>query len=132
MHQCRATNEQILYNSIEVSSHPLFICCVWWTSPDFMFFENMRTSKRDFCLSQINQGFIDKIYAEVRVNHGLLWQKRVPRAGALEHFTSTTTPFCSALKILKLRDIFQLKLLSFVRDCVYQISPSCFHSLFWN
>ena len=34
------------------------------------------------------------------------------------------------LKILKLHDLFQLKLLSFVYDCVNRTSPSCFHSSF--
>ena len=47
-----------------------------------------------------------------------------------EHFTSPSTPLFSDLKILKLRDLFQLKLLSFVYDCVNKVSPSCFHSFF--
>ena len=38
--------------------------------------------------------------------------------------------FFSDLKILKLHDLFQLKLLSFVYDCVNRIFPSCFHSFF--
>ena len=57
-------------------------------------------------------------------------QKRVIRAIAVERFTSPTTPLFSDLKILKLHDLFQLKLLSFLYDCVNKISPSCFHSFF--
>ena len=42
--------------------------------------------------------------------------------------------FCRGTKILKailkLHDLFQLKLLCFVYDCVNKISPSCFHSFF--
>ena len=40
-----------------------------------------------------------------------LLQKRVVRAIAFEHFTSPSTPIFSDLKILKLQDLFQLKLL---------------------
>ena len=49
---------------------------------------------------------------------------------AFEHFTSPSTPIVSDLKILKLQDLFQLKLLCFVYDCVNKSSPSCFHNLF--
>ena len=59
-----------------------------------------------------------------------LLQKRVIRAITFEHFTSPTTPLFSDLKILKLCDLFKLKLLSFVYDCVNKISPPCFHSFF--
>ena len=55
-----------------------------------------------------------------------LYNSLVIRAIAFEHFTSLTTPLFSSLKILKLRDLFKLKLLSFVYDCVNKISPSCF------
>ena len=41
-----------------------------------------------------------------------------------------TIPILSNLKILKLYDLFELKLLSFVSDCVNKISPTCFHSFF--
>ena len=59
-----------------------------------------------------------------------LLQKKVIWATAFEHFTSPTTPLFSDLKILKLRDLFQLKLLSFVYGCVNKISPSRFHPFF--
>ena len=65
---------------------------------------------------------------ETHINPVFLLQKRVIRAIAFEHFTSLTTPLFSDLKILKLHDLFQLKLLFFVYDCVNKISPSCFHS----
>ena len=48
---------------------------------------------------------------ETHINPVLLLQKRVIRAIAFEHFTSPTTPLFSDLKILKLCDPFQLKLL---------------------
>ena len=48
---------------------------------------------------------------ETHINPVFLLQKRVIRAIASEHFTSPTTPLFSDLKILKLRDLFQLKLL---------------------
>ena len=50
------------------------------------------------------------------------------RAIAFEHFTSPSTPIFSDLKILKLQDLFQLKLLCFVYDCVNKNSPNCFHN----
>ena len=34
------------------------------------------------------------------------------------------------LKILKLSDIFHLKLLTFVYESIHKMSPSCFHNLF--
>ena len=67
---------------------------------------------------------------ETHINPVFLLQKRVIRAIVFEHFTSPSTPLFSDLKILKLRDLFQLKLLSFAYDCVNKISPSCFHSFF--
>ena len=67
---------------------------------------------------------------ETHINPVFLLQKRDIRAIAFEHFTAPTTPLFSDLKILKLHDLFQLKLLSFVYDCVNKISPSCCHSFF--
>ena len=59
-----------------------------------------------------------------------LLQKRVVRAISFAHFTALSSPIFSDLNILKLHDLFQLKLLSFVYDCVNRTSPSCFHSFF--
>ena len=55
-------------------------------------------------------------------------QKRVVRAISLAHFSSPSSPISSELKILKLHDLFQLKLLCLLYDSVNRISPSCFHS----
>ena len=59
-----------------------------------------------------------------------LLQKRVLRAISFEHHTSPSTPIFSDLKILKLHDLFQLKLLGFVYDCVNKTAPPYFHSFF--
>ena len=67
---------------------------------------------------------------DVHIKPIYLLQKRVVKAIAFEHFTSPSTPIFSDLKILKLQDLFQLKLLCFVYDCVNKNSPSCFHNCF--
>ena len=67
---------------------------------------------------------------DVHIKPIYLLQKRVVRAIAFEHFTSPSTPIFSDLKILKLQDLFQLKLLCFVYDCVNKNSPNWFHNFF--
>ena len=67
---------------------------------------------------------------ETHINPVFLLQKRAVRAISFEHYTASSTPIFSDLKILKLQDLFHLKLLSFVYECVNKISPSCFHSFF--
>ena len=67
---------------------------------------------------------------ETYINPVFLLQKRVVRAISFAHFNAPSSPIFSDLKILKLHDLFQLKLLSFVYDCVNRTSPSCFHSFF--
>ena len=67
---------------------------------------------------------------ETYINPVFLLQKRVVRAISFEHFTSPSSPIFLNLKILRLHDLFQLKLLSFVYDSVNKISPACFHSFF--
>ena len=52
------------------------------------------------------------------------------KAISFEQFTSHSTPIFLDLKILKLHDFFQLKLLSFVHESVHKISPVCFHNFF--
>ena len=59
-----------------------------------------------------------------------LLHKRVIKAISFQKFISPSTPFFSDLQILKLHDLFQLKLLCFVYDCVNKIYPSCFHYFF--
>ena len=60
----------------------------------------------------------------------LLLQKKILRAIIFENFTAPSTPIFHDLKILKLNDLFQLKLLSFVYESVNKISPTSFHSFF--
>ena len=67
---------------------------------------------------------------ETYINPGFLLQKRVVRAISFEHFTSHSNPIFSDLKILKLHDLFHLKLLCFVYESVHKISPICFHNFF--
>ena len=67
---------------------------------------------------------------ETYTNPVFLLQKRVVRAMAFEHFTSPSNPIFRDLKILKLNDLFQLKLLSFVYESVNKLSPTCFHTFF--
>ena len=57
-------------------------------------------------------------------------QKKVVRAIAFMNFTSPSSPIFSDLKILKLYDLFHLKLLLFVYESVNRISPSVFHNIF--
>ena len=59
-----------------------------------------------------------------------LLQKKVVRAIAFESFTSPSTPIFSDLKIFKLCDLFDLKLLTFVYESVNMISPLIFHNYF--
>ena len=48
----------------------------------------------------------------------------------LQSFRSPSTSIFSDLKILKLYDLFELKLLTFVYESVNKISPSFFHNFF--
>ena len=65
---------------------------------------------------------------ETYINPVFLIQKRIIRAMSFEHFTSHSAPIFLNVKILKLHDLFQLKLLSFVYESVNEISPVCFHN----
>ena len=49
---------------------------------------------------------------------------------AFEHFTSPSSPIFRDIKILKLHDLFQLKLLNFVYESVNKLSPSSCHTFF--
>ena len=57
-------------------------------------------------------------------------QKKVVRAVGFMNFNSPSSPIFSDLKILKLYDLFHLKLLLFVYESVNRISPSVFHNFF--
>ena len=57
-------------------------------------------------------------------------QKKVVRAISFESSNSHSSPIFKDLKILKLSDVFYLKLLTFVYESIHKISPSCFHNFF--
>ena len=61
-----------------------------------------------------------------------LLQKKVVRAIAFQNFTSASSPIFSDLKILKLYDLLDLKLLTFVYESVNRLSPPYFHNFFYN
>ena len=63
-------------------------------------------------------------------NRYTFYKKKVVRAIASKSFTSSSTPIFSDLKILKLGDLFYLKLIIFVYESVNKISPVCFHNFF--
>ena len=67
---------------------------------------------------------------EFSINPVFLLQKRVIRVIKFENSTSHSTFIISALKILKLFDAFQLKLLTFIYESTNKISPACFHNFF--
>ena len=67
---------------------------------------------------------------ETYINSVFLLQRRVIRAISFEHFTAPTTPIFSDLKILKLHDLFKLKMLIFVYESVNKFSPISFHNIF--
>ena len=67
---------------------------------------------------------------DVHIQPIFLLQKRIIRAIAFQSFSSPSSPIFSNLKILKLQDLFQLKLLSFVYECINKISPVCFYNFF--
>ena len=67
---------------------------------------------------------------ETYINPVFLLQKRVIRAIPFQNYAAPSSPIFSDLKILKLHDLFQLKLLSFVYECVNQITPANFHTYF--
>ena len=55
-----------------------------------------------------------------------LLQKKVVRAIAFKSFSSPSTPIFSEMKILKLYNLFELKLLSFVYESYNMLSPVIF------
>ena len=59
-----------------------------------------------------------------------LLQKRDAKAMAFKHFTSPSNPIFYDLKILRLHDLYHLKLHSFMYESVNKLSPTCFHAFF--
>ena len=57
-------------------------------------------------------------------------QQRVLQAISFQDYAAPFTPIFHDLKILKLHDLFQIKLLIFVYQCVNKISPPTFHTFF--
>ena len=58
-------------------------------------------------------------------------QKRAVRAISHQPFLAHSLPIFKDLKLLRIVDIFKLKLLSFVYESVNMIAPVCFHNLFF-
>ena len=67
---------------------------------------------------------------EIHIKSVFLLQKRVLQAMSFEDYAAPSTPIFHYLKILKLHDLFQLKLLIIVHQCVNKISPPTFHTFF--
>ena len=59
-------------------------------------------------------------------------QKKVLKAITFKNSSSPSTPIFYDLKILKLYDLFHLKLLTLVYECINLISPIFFHNFFDN
>ena len=57
-------------------------------------------------------------------------QKKALRAISHEHPRSHALPIFKALKLLRLQDIFQFKMLGFVFKSINKMNPVCFHSFF--
>ena len=57
-------------------------------------------------------------------------QKRAVRAISFQPRMSPSLPIFNDLKLLKLSEIFELRLLTFVFDSVKKTSPRCFHDFF--
>ena len=57
-------------------------------------------------------------------------QKKAIRAISFQPCLSPSLPIFKDLKLLKLSDIFELRLLTFVFDSVNKTSPECFHNFF--
>ena len=57
-------------------------------------------------------------------------QKKAVRAISFQPRMSPSLPIFNDLKLLKLSEIFELQLLTFVFDSVKKTSPSCFHDFF--
>ena len=57
-------------------------------------------------------------------------QKKVIRAITFNKGTAHSTPIFDRIQILKLYQIFQLQILSFVFECINNLSPACFKYYF--
>ena len=57
-------------------------------------------------------------------------QKKAIRAISFQPCTSPSLPIFNDLKLLKLSELFELRILIFVFDSVNKTSPTCFHDFF--
>ena len=57
-------------------------------------------------------------------------QKKAVRAISHQPFRSPSLPIFKKLKLLRIQDIFQLRLLTFVYESINKKNPSCFHDYF--
>ena len=57
-------------------------------------------------------------------------QKKAVRAISFQPRMSPSLPIFNDFKLLKLSDLFELRLLTFVFDSVNKTSPTCFHDFF--
>ena len=57
-------------------------------------------------------------------------QKKAVRAISFQPHMSPSAPIFTDFKLLRLSEIFELRLLTFVFDSINRISPSCFHNFF--
>ena len=60
----------------------------------------------------------------------IIAQKKILRVMIFSEINAHTAPLFSQLGILKVHDVHQFQLLSFVYDCHYKIAPAHFHSYF--
>ena len=71
--------------------------------------------------SQTYASYIDPIFK---------LQKTAVRAITFQPGVSPSLPICKDFQLLKISDIFELQLSTFVVDSVNKTSPSCFHDFF--
>ena len=64
------------------------------------------------------------------LNPLIISQKKIVRIMCFEEPTAHTEPLFKKLQFLKVRDIHELQLLSFIYDCQNKIAPAHFHSYF--
>ena len=57
-------------------------------------------------------------------------QKRAVRAISRQSFLAHTLPIFKDLKLLRIADIFKLRLFSFVYEAINKLAPDCFHNFF--
>ena len=64
------------------------------------------------------------------LNHYSSCKKRAIRATSHQSFLAHTLPIFKDLKLLRIADIFKLRLLPFVYEAINRLAPNCFHDFF--